>query len=158
VLSESGGYYDNPALKIMMPEQFNKVTSALKKAGLGSYVENIEKRMNDGAEQAAAKAGDLFVASIKQMDVNDAMGSVRGGDDADTQYFRGATEDELREEYQPIIHENLEKVGFYNEYRSLLDAYEKLPLTSKVNLDIEDHVVEQSLDGLFKQVADEEKS
>lgn len=157
-LSQSGAYLNNPALKIVLPEQFSTVTSTMRQFGFGRYVDNIEKSMNQGAEQAAAVAGDMFIKSVKNMDVNDALGIIRGGDTAATDYFRSETEGQLRQEYQPIIRSNLEKVGFYDEYRRLLDVYNTLPLTKKVNLDLEDYVVEQSLNGLFSRVSEEEQA
>lgn len=157
-LSKAGGYFDNPAMKIMMPEQFNNITSTLRQFGFGRYVDDIEKSMNKGAEQAAAKAGEMFVASIKNMEVDDAIGIIRGGNTAATDYFRAETEDQLRQEYQPIIRKNLQEVGFFDEYERLLDIYNTLPVSNKVNLDLEDYVVEQSLNGLFTRVAEEEKA
>lgn len=157
-LSQAGAYLNNPALKIVLPEQFNTVTNTMRQFGFGRYVDNIEKSMNQGAEQAAAVAGDMFIKSVKNMDVDDALGIIRGDDTAATDYFRSETEGQLRQEYQPIIRKNLEQVGFYDEYRRLLDVYNTLPLSKSVNLDLEDYVVEQSLNGLFTRVAEEEQS
>src|SRR5699024_12805674 len=61
-------------------------------------------------------------------------------------------------QYTPIIRQNLEEVGFYDQYRLVLDVYESLPITSKPNLSLDDYVVNQSLNGLFSKMADEEKS
>lgn len=157
-LSQSGAYLNNPALKIMLPEQFNTLTNTMRQFGMGRYVDSMEKSMNQGAEQAAAVAGDMFIKAVKNMDVSDALGIIRGGNTAATDYFRSETENQLRQEYQPIIRKNLEQVGFYDEYRRLLDVYNTLPLSKSVNLDLEDYVVEQSLNGLFSRVAEEEQN
>lgn len=157
-LSQAGAYLNNPALKIVLPEQFNTVTSTMRQFGFGRYVDSIEKSMNQGAEQAAAMAGDLFITSVRNMSVDDALGIIRGGNTAATDYFRSETESQLRQEYQPIIRKNLEQVGFYDEYRRLLDVYNSIPLSKSVNLDLEDYVVEQSLNGLFSRVAEEEQA
>lgn len=157
-LSQQGAYLNNPALKIMLPEQFNTITNTMRQFGMSRYVDSMEKSMNQGAEQAAAVAGDMFIKAVKNMDVNDALGIIRGGNTAATDYFRSETENQLRQEYQPVIRKNLEQVGFYDEYRRLLDVYNTLPLSKSVNLDLEDYVVEQSLNGLFSRVAEEEQN
>ncbi|HKS53906.1 MAG TPA: DUF4197 domain-containing protein, partial [Steroidobacteraceae bacterium] len=87
-----------------------------------------------------------------------AMGIVRGSNTAATDYFRQHTEVELRQKYLPIIKSNLQQVGFYNQYQQLLTAYKKLPLADKPDLDLEQHVLTQSLNGLFTQVGEEEKA
>ena len=85
------------------------------------------------------------------------MDVAAGGETAATDYFRGQTEAQLRERFQPIIRSNLEKTGFYSQYKSMLDAYNALPLTSKPSLDIEADLMNQSLNALFGRMAAEEK-
>lgn len=155
-LSQPGGYFNDAARKIMLPEQLNSVTKIMRQFGFGNHVDQLEARMNKGAEQAALKAGDLFVATIKQMNVRDALGIIRGGDTAATDFFRQETEGQLRREYQPIIRQNLEEVGFYEQYRLVLDLYESLPISNGPNMNLEDHVLNQSLNGLFSKIAEEE--
>lgn len=157
-LSQPGGYLNDAARKIVLPEQFDTITKTMRQFGFGNRVDQLEERMNKGAEQAALKAGDLFVSTIKEMDIKDAANIIGGGNTAATEYFRQETETQLRSEYDPIIRQNLEEVGFYDQYRHVLDVYESLPISSKPNLNLNDYVVEQSLNGLFSKMAEEEKS
>lgn len=155
-LSQPGGYANDPQRRLGLPAQFDTITSTLSKFGLDSYVTQVEALMNRGAELAAAEAKDVFLTSIRQMTVTDAMGIIRGDDTAATDYFRRTSEPTLRERYQPIIRGQLEKVGFYDQYKTLLNTYNALPLASKPNLDLEDYVMDQSLNGLFTKMAEEE--
>ena len=156
-LSAPGGYANDPALRIVFPEQLQTVTNAMRQFGMGRYVDQVESLMNQGAEQAATEAKALFVGAVRNMTVTDALGIVRGDDTAATDYFRTHTESSLRERYQPIIRRNLEQVGFYDEYRLMLDVYNTLPIRNRLNLDLENYVLNRSLDGLFSRVAAEEK-
>ncbi|MCH8542271.1 MAG: DUF4197 domain-containing protein [Alcanivorax sp.] len=155
-LSAPGGYANDPLLRITMPEQAQAVTSTLRQFGMGRYVDRVEALMNQGAEQAASEARDMFVSAVRNMTVTDALDIVRGDDTAATRYFRNQTESGLRQRYQPIIRSNLEQVGFYDQYRLMLDVYNTLPVRNRPNLDLEDYVLNQSLDGLFTRVASEE--
>lgn len=156
-LSAPGGYANNPALRIMLPSQLDTVTRTLRQFGMGQYVDQLEARMNEGAEQAAVEAKEVFLTTIREMTITDALGIVRGGDTAATHYFRTQTESTLRQRYQPIIRQSLEKVGFYEQYRLVLDVYNTLPVGNRLNLDLEQYVLNQGLDGLFGRMADEEQ-
>lgn len=158
LLSQAGGYQNNARYRIQLPEAVQPLASRLRQFGLGAQIDQIEKLMNQGAERAAVEAKALFVDTVRTMTINDALGIVRGGDTAATQYFRGHTETELRRRYEPVIHNSLQQIGFYSQYQKLLSAYKQLPLSNKPDLDLEQHVLNRSLDALFTQVGEEEKA
>ena len=114
--------------------------------------------MNQGAERAAVEAKAVFINAVRGMTVTDAMGIVRGSNTAATEYFRQRTEADLRARYLPIIQNNLRQIGFYSQYQQLLAGYQKLPIANKPDLDLEQHVLTQSLNALFTQVGEEEKA
>lgn len=155
-LSAENGYQDS-GYPLSLPPALQNVTSTLRKVGMGSYVTQVENAMNRGAEQAAAEAVPVFQQAIRNMTITDALTIISGDDTAATTYFRGQTEASLRQRFAPVIQENLEKTGFYSQYKSMLDVYNALPLTSKPSLDVEDHLMTQSLDALFGRMAAEEK-
>ena len=158
LLSQAGGYQNSPVYRIKLPESVQPIASRLRQFGLGGQIDQIEKLMNEGAEHAAVEAKALFVSTVRQMTVTDALGIVTGSNTAATEYFRQHTEADLRLRYQPIIKSNLQKIGFYSQYERLLSAYNKLPVANKPNLDLEQHVLTQSLNALFTQVGEEEKA
>lgn len=158
LLSKPGGYQNSSLYRIKLPEPVQPIASRLRQFGLGGQVDQIEKLMNQGAERAAVEAKGIFVSAVRNMTVTDAMGIVRGTDTAATDYFRQHTEADLRQKYLPIIQSNLRQIGFYNQYQQLLSAYKQLPLANKPDLDLEQHVLTQSLNALFKQVGEEEQA
>jgi hypothetical protein len=158
LLSQVGGYQNSARYRIRLPEAVQPVATRLRQFGLGGQVDRIEALMNQGAERAAVEAKGIFINAVRGMTVSDAMGIVRGGNTAATDYFRQRTEADLRQRYLPIIKSNLQQVGFYNQYQHLLAAYKRLPLADKPDLDLEQHVLTQSLDALFTQVGEEEKA
>lgn len=158
LLSKTGGYQNSPLYRIRLPEPVQPIATKLRQFGLGGQVDQIEKLMNQGAEHAAVEAKGVFINAVRAMTVTDAMSIVRGSDTAATDYFRQHTEAELRQKYLPIIQNNLRQIGFYNQYQQLLSAYKQLPLANKPDLDLEQHVLTQSLKALFTQVGEEEKA
>ncbi len=157
LLSQSGGYSQS-SYRIQLPANIQPYANSLRQLGLGSQLDKVESLMNQGAEKAAGEAKALFVQSVRNMSVTDAMGIVRGGDTAATDFFRQQTETALRQRYQPIIQQSLQQIGFYNQYQQLLTTYKALPLANKPDLDLESYVLNQSLNALFNQVAIEEKA
>lgn len=155
-LSASGGYA-NSIYRIGLPDNVQNIASTLRQLGLGSQLDKVESLMNQGAEKAAGEATAVFVDAVRNMTVTDALGIIRGGDTAATSYFRTQTEASLRNRYQPIIQQSLEQTGFYSQYKQLVSAYNILPIANKPSLDLEQYVINKSLDGLFKQVAIEEQ-
>jgi len=156
-LSASGGYANNPLYRIELPANVQPIASKLRQLGLGSQMDKVESLMNQGAEKAAVEAKAVFVDAVRNMSVTDALGIVRGNSTAATDYFRAQTEASLRQRYLPIIKENLQQIGFYNQYQQMLSTYKMLPIANKPDLDLEQHVLNQALNGLFKQVAVEEQ-
>ena len=143
-------------MNLKLPKAADPVTDTLRKFGLGSYVDQLETAMNRGAEKAVASGAPVFKNAINAMSVDDALGIIQGGDTAATQYFRGETENSLRQRFQPIVEENLRKTGFYDQYQTLLGAYDKLPLTNKPNLDLESYVIDNSMDQLYTRIGQQE--
>ena len=156
-LTKTGAYAENPLYRIALPDSVQPVTKRMRQFGLGAPVDKIEQLMNRGAEQAAAEAKDVFIRAVREMSVNDALSIVQGGDNAATHYFRAQTESSLRAKYLPIVQQNLSQVGFYNQYKQFLTTYKQLPISNKPDLDLEQHVLNQSLNALFSRVGDEEK-
>lgn len=158
LLSQVGGYQNSSIYRIKLPDAVQPIASRLRQFGLGGQIDQIEGLMNQGAERAAVEAKALFVNTVRAMSVTDALSIVRGGNTAATDYFRQRTEADLRQRYLPIIKSNLQQIGFYKQYEKLLGAYTQLPLPNKPNLDLEQHVLTQSLNALFTQVGEEEKA
>ncbi|HSX51886.1 MAG TPA: DUF4197 domain-containing protein [Cellvibrio sp.] len=156
-LSATGGYANNPLYRIELPAELQPITSKLRQYGLGGQLDKVESLMNQGAEKAAVEAKAVFIDAVRNMSVTDALGIIRGSNTAATDYFRAQTEASLRQRYLPIIQQNLQQVGFYNQYKQMLGTYNMLPIANKPDLDLEQLVLTQALDGLFKQVAVEEQ-
>jgi hypothetical protein len=157
LLSQTGGYSQHPLYRITLPEHLQPIAGRLRQFGLGGQLDRVELLMNQGAERAAVEARAVFIAAVRDMTVTDALGIIRGHDTAATDYFIEHTEMALRQRYQPIIEQSLRQIGFYDHYQTLLSAYQQLPISNKPDMDLEQHVLTQSLNALFSQVAQEEK-
>jgi len=156
-LGQAGGYSDNNRWRLGLPESIQPVAGTLRQFGLGGPLDKVESSMNRGAELAAAEAKGVFLDVVKGLSVQNAIGIVRGGETAATDYFRSAAEAQLSVRYKSLMQTQLQQVGFYPQYQQLLGTYKTLPIANKPNLDLEDYAVKQGLQALFGQIAEEEK-
>lgn len=156
-LSASGGYGQNNRWRLGLPESVQPVVGTLKQLGLGGPLDQVESLMNRGAELAAAEAKGVFLEALNAMAVQDAIGIVRGNKTAATDYFRSTTESQLRARYKGIMQNQLQQVGFYKQYQQILTRYNALPMANKPDLDLEQYAVNQGLQALYGQIAEEEQ-
>jgi len=155
-LSQPGGYSANPALKLLVPEQLHKVASTLRKVGMGSMVDQFEAKMNEAAEQAAAKAVPVFAKAVTDMTFEDAKGILQGGNTAATDYFKRKTSAQLAGLYAPIVRSKMDEVGAGKVYNSLMAKYNAIPLTSKPDFSLESYVTDKAMSGLFAKLGEME--
>jgi len=157
-VSQTGGYFKNPKIKIPLPENVQKVEKLLRSTGFGSQVDEFELSMNRAAERAAPEAKTIFFDAIKQMSFADARQILEGPDDAATRYFQGKTTDRLQDIFKPITHQAMSEVGVTNYYQSIDDKIKTIPFVAdQMNFDLDQYVTDKALNGLFLMLAEEEK-
>jgi len=155
-LSKQDGYFKDPQIKIPLPEEAQVVETKLRQLGQGAKVDEAILSLNRAAEDAANGAKDIFVAAIKNMTVTDAMGLLNGDDDAATRFLESTTRAELVAKFRPIVKASLDKVGATKHWNTIFTTYNKLPMVTDVNPDLEEYATNKAIDGLFIQIAKEE--
>lgn len=157
-VSKAGGYADNPAIRIPMPEKLKMFETVLRKVGAGQQVDDFILNMNRSAEKAAPHARDVFVESLANMSVADAEALFKGGPTAATEFFDKTSRPELKKIYEPIVRQKMQETTAGQMYQNLQNRFKQVPLMAKVPMpQIEPYVVDKSLDGLFKVMAEKEK-
>jgi len=158
VLSARDGYYKS-AYKILLPEEARKVTDRLRVVPGFTNLENeLLEKINRGAEDAAKEAGPIFLTAIKAMTIQNAANILMGADNSATQYLNSTTYQPLYQKFNPKIVASLDKIGANNLWAKAADAYNKIPLVTKVNNNLGDYVTKEALKGLFAKVEEEEKN
>ena len=154
--SKRGGYLENPLLHIALPEEFDNLAKGLRAIGFGNIIDSFETGMNRAAEKAASEATPVFLDAIKSMTIADAYGIWQGPPTAATDFFRQRSSDELRQRFQPIINDSMRQIGIYRLYQDVLDSYNQIPFAIPIAFDLSDYITEQSLDGLFTVLGQQE--
>ncbi len=156
-LSAVDGFFKDAAIKILLPEEAQKVIATVSKLPGGQkMVDNAILSMNRAAEDASKSAAPIFVNAIKSMSINDAWGILKGGDSAATKYLRTATTAPLTAAFKPVIEQSLAKVNATQYWNTLFTTYNKFAI-QKINPDLTGYVTDKALSGMFHQVAQEEQ-
>jgi len=153
----AAGLFKDAAVKILFPPEAAKMEKTLRNAGFGPQVDKAILDINRAAEDAAKSAAPIFLDAIKNMSVSDGINILRGPDTAATGYLRKSTSVQLTAAFLPVIKSSLDKVGASNSWKTVVDAYNKIPFHSKVNSDLPAYTTAKALDGVFFYVAVEEK-
>jgi hypothetical protein len=151
------GFYKNDLVKIVLPEELQKVDKALRSLGLSKVADEGLKILNRAAEDAVEQAISIFVDAIEGITFSDAKGILLGNDQAATNFLQERTSAALYKKFNPIIKNSFQKVGATKIWSDIIIEYNALPLTNNVNPDLTDYVTNESLKGVYKMAAVEEK-
>lgn len=156
-LTQKNGFYKNELVKILLPEELQKVDDALRKVGLSSLADEGIKALNRAAEDAVKEATPIFVNAVRDITFNDAKNILLGEDNAATEYLTSKTQTQLYNKFKPVISNSFGKVGADQIWNNLITKYNNLPLTNNVNPDLTDYVTTEALKGVYTMIAVEEK-
>jgi len=151
-----GGYFDNPAIKIPMPPKLQRVEQAMRGAGMGPKVDALVKSMNAAAEQAAPAAREILMKALESMSIEDAKGIVTGGHTAGTDYFKRTTSAQIEEAFRPIVEKAMAATGVTEQFNELMSKAPAIPFMKTPTIDINQYVLDKSVDGLFVVMGEEE--
>lgn len=155
-IGKRDGFYRDSSIHIPLPDSLAKVQRTLKKVGLSSYLHELELSLNRAAEQAVPKAKKLFWQAIEEMSWDDVMKIYQGPDDAATRYFKQKMTPALTREMYPVVQQTLASAGVIKAYDRVMKKYYSIPYVPNVKADLNDYVIQQTLNGMFYYLAKEE--
>lgn len=156
-LGKTDGFFGNQAVRILLPEQLQKLEGPLRLAGQGKLIDDLVLAMNRAAEKAVPQAAGILGDAVKGMTLSDARAVLAGPDDAATQYFRKSSGDKIGQLMQPIISKATDSVGVARAYKNLTANPLAAGLAQSYGLDLDAYVNAKAQDGLFTMIAKEEK-
>lgn len=162
-LGKPDGFFQDQAVKILVPKKARKIADLARQLGAGQRVDDFELSMNRAAEKAVPAAATLLGDAVRDMSVEDALGLVRGGDTAATDYFRRTSEEKLYNAFLPIVSKQTAATGVTRKYKSLTGSISDNPLGATLlgkatrSGDLDAYVTDKAIDGLFTVIAAQEQ-
>jgi hypothetical protein len=157
LVDKPGGYLDNEAIKILLPQNLRPVEKVLRGLGQGARVDEFVAGMNHAAESAAPEAETIFADAVTEMTIDDARKLLNGGDTSITEYFKSKTSARLATAFRPHVEAAMSRNGVSQQYQGLVGQVPWMPFGNSANLDINTYVVTKALDGLFYMLGQQEK-
>ena len=155
-LSLLNGFFGDDMIRILMPPEAQKVEKTLRDVGFGKTVDKAVLSMNRAAEDATKYVGNIFWNSIKQLTIQDALGILRGGDFAATEYLKRTTTQQLTTAFRPVIDKSLGNVNATKYWSDVFSVYNRFS-NNPVNTDLGAYVTEKALSGLFYHIGLQEQ-
>jgi len=151
------GFFANALIRILMPEKLRALEKTMRVLGLGKQVEAFILSMNRAAETAAPLAREAFMGALRGMTFEDARQLLTGGETAATTFFQTKTTAQLSEAFRPVIRQKMAENQVGRHFQNLLNATKKIPFAKTEAIDVEKHVLDKALEGLFYVIGQEER-
>lgn len=155
-LGQVDGYFGDPQIRIPLPGTLGDLQEQLSRVGLSAPLDELQLRLNRGAEAAVPEARDLVIAAVRSITIEDALNILNGGESAATDFLRARTEAELRTALTPHIRTALEQSGAYSALDSVASRNGLGALSASLRDDLTTSAVNFGLNGLFHYLEEEE--
>lgn len=156
-LGRTDGYFGDPEIRIPLPGRLGELQSTLSRVGLSQPLDDLQLRLNRGAEAAVPQAKTLVIDAVRAITLEDAVSILNGGDTAATDFLRAKTEAGLRDALTPYMRDALESSGAFTTLDSVARNNGLGMFTADLSNDLTTRAVNYGLDGLFLYVAREEE-
>ena len=171
VLGVTDGYYRDALVKILLPPEADVIVKNIGRIPGGEkLLEDVILSINRAAEDAVSEVKPIFINSITSMTITDAVGILRGNDNAATQYLQLTTYNQLFNLYRPKINNSINKnlignvsaaqswdllTGNWNEIANSVVG--RMAGFNPVNTKLDEYLTQKALNGLFLKIEEQEK-
>jgi len=158
MLSQPGAFYNDPAVRIMLPllggagGTIGKLLGGADKLGL---TDGITRKLNDAAGLAAREAKPVFRAAINGLKLSDVPGIVSQSDGA-SHYLRRTSGEELKGKFRPLVDTALNQVGALAALDKLAKGNSLVRAAGITRDKLGSSVTDQALNGIFRYIGAEE--
>lgn len=169
-LGKTGGYYNDLAYRIGLPDEAVVITKNIAKLPGGqTLVNKVVRNINEAASDAAAQATPIFTSAITSMTIDDARSILMGNKMAATTYFKTKTKPGLKTLFGGYINNSINKkivgdVSAQSSWNTLTSNWNEVATTTvgkvagltTVNTNLKDYLTDKAVDGLYKKVGEKE--
>jgi hypothetical protein len=166
-LATTGGFLDDPLVRILLPPPLGLAIDVARSLQQDPQAALLQTLMNHAAEDAVPVVGPILVGIINNMDTLSSESLLNAGKTSATEYLKGKAGAQVKAALLPAITAKLQANGAVDLYSKLLDANASATQVAEtannaqqaanVTPDqLSDYVAEQTMDGLFKRVGNQE--
>ncbi len=153
---QAEGFSDS-AVRIELPKKWNKARKIAARIGYSREFDELERKLAEAAIAVAPATRALLLELIAEMKLENPGSVLHGGEFAATAHLQAQVGRQLALRLHPLVTESLESVGVLRASDEIAKRVKHLPVAKLLETDFTDHVVEESLDGFFHYLAQEER-
>ena len=149
----------NAVVQFAFPGEAAQIEKTLRDLGLTSLVNAATAKLTRAMGSAVTAAKPIFINSIKQMTVRDALSIlVTDNPRAATDYFKNTNQEMLMAAFRPIVDSTVKLEKADADWKRIATAYNAFPLSkTKLEPNITDFIAARAIDAMVKIMADEEE-
>ncbi|GAB2841664.1 DUF4197 domain-containing protein [Ferruginibacter profundus] len=155
LLGKKGMISKETLMSALFPEELKPVLNTLETLGLSKEVSRFTTTLGTAAEQTAEKSVPIFLSGIKRMNIKDAVGIVKNGGTAATDYLRKTIGDTLRNAITPVMNGALNEYKLTGEWNKVI-APAQLFAGDKLNLNLGNLMSGLVANLMFNKIAEKE--
>jgi hypothetical protein len=130
-----GSFNKDAIMSTLFPESMQKTLNTLQTLGLLNDLDRFTTTMGTAAEKTAERSVPVFVNTIQDMSIADAIGIVRGSQTAATDYLRSHAGTQLREAIKPVMKSALDEYKLTDQWDKIMKPAQSIS-GGRVNLDL----------------------
>jgi hypothetical protein len=156
-LGQKGSFSKDVLLSAILPQEVQKVVQTLDRLGLATELNRFTNTLDNAAVDAVTRSAPIFVDGIRRMSIRDAIGIVKNGGTAATDYLRRTVGDTLRGAVAPVMRSALNEYRIVQEWDKLVGPV-KVLLGNKagLNLNLDNILSVVIANEMFKKIEQQE--
>jgi Protein of unknown function (DUF4197) len=155
LLGKKGMISKEILMSALFPEELKPVLNTLETLGLSKEVSRFTTTLGTASEQTAEKSIPIFLSGIKRMNIKDAVGIVKNGGTAATDYLRKTIGDTLRNAIAPVMNSALDEYKLASEWNKVITPAQ-LFAGDKLNLNLGNLMSGLVANLMFNKIAEKE--
>ncbi|MBE50395.1 MAG: hypothetical protein CMP51_01745 [Flavobacteriales bacterium] len=155
--SKKGGFTNNLSIRIDFPKNLSTLVEDLNKIGMSNKIERFELQMNVAAEQSSSEVLSIFLNIIDSLTFTEARNILHGSENEAARYLRSQSYENLFFRISPIVKSKMNELKIYKSWNILYNRYNSLPFSENQDFDLENYIVEKTIDGIFILISEQER-
>lgn len=156
-LGQNGSFSRDVLLAAILPKEAQTIFRTLDQLGMASEINRLAGTLDNAAVETVKRSSPIFLGGIKNMSIIDAIGIVKNGGTAATDYLRNKIGDSLRRAVTPVMRTALDEYKIAQQWDKLI-APVKLVLGNKagLNIDLDNILSVMITNEMFAKIAQQE--
>ena len=156
-VARPGGFLDNPAIRIPVPESLARIETRLRQAGDDRRADKFIASLNHAAERSAPAAKPALLMAVAELPLDDAQRIIARGDTAGTDLLRRFASARALAALHPAVADAMDHVRVARQYKRFVRDSPFGGLFQQSPIDLDAYVVGRTVDGIFHTIGEEER-